>query len=81
VKLRVRSTEDHENAELLRLQLAAADQARDMQSRRREALIDCVVSAVPAALLKARNAAWDEGYEAACRGLPKTANPARPLSN
>ena len=89
MKLRVRPTQGREDqlarfgaaardAELLRRQLEAAKQARAVEDQRREALIDCVVSAVPAALLKARSEAWDEGWEAACRGLPKTVNPARP---
>jgi hypothetical protein len=53
----------------------------EVEQRRREALIECVVSAVPVAILSARSEAWNEGWEAALRGLPKTANPARPVTS
>jgi hypothetical protein len=33
---------------------------------------------VPAALMLARTKAWDEGWEAAQRGFPKSYNPVRP---
>jgi hypothetical protein len=48
------------------------------QDRLHAALLDTVATTVPAALLLARTTAWDEGWEAARRGLPKTCNPVRP---
>ena len=48
------------------------------QDRLHAALLDTVATTVPAALMLARTTAWDEGWEAARRGLPKSCNPVRP---
>ncbi len=48
----------------------------ESERRRREALVESVAVAVPVAILSARTKAWDEGWEAARCGLPRSANPA-----
>lgn len=68
---------DRAEAERLRQQVAEANRDRDEQEQRREALVESVAAAVPAALLHARAQAWDAGWEAARLGLPKSANPVR----
>lgn len=73
MKLRVRSA--YREVEMAEFDVAGA--VRDAE-RRREVLIECVVASVPAAILNARMQAWDDGWEAARKGLPKTVNPAGP---
>jgi hypothetical protein len=72
-----RSAAERDEAERLRAQLVRANHARDVEDMRREALVDSVVVAVPAALSHARTQAWDAGWDAACNGMPKSANPMR----
>lgn len=77
MKLRVRSTD--REVEMAEFDVAAAVRRAEQDAeRRREVLIECVVATVPTAILHARTEAWDEGWEAARKGLPKTANPAGP---
>ena len=73
MKLRVRSAD----REIALAEFDVAGAVREAE-RRREVLIECVVASVPAAILNARTQAWDDGWEAARKGLPKTANPAGP---
>ena len=58
--------------------LAEVTRAHAEQDRLHAALLDTVATTVPAALMLARTNAWDEGWEAARRGLPKSCNPVRP---
>lgn len=89
MKLRHRSGEDRVNTAsgtLAGESVPAPDagaglaQARDEQELRHAALLDSIATTIPAALLLARTRAWDEGWEAARHGLPKSSNPVRPTS-
>lgn len=59
----------------LRRELSTAEQAREQQDQRRAALVEAVADSVPSAMLSSRRQGWDEGWEAARMGLPKSANP------
>lgn len=59
----------------LRRELSTAEEAREQQDQRRSALVDAVADSVPSAMLNSRRQGWDEGWEAARVGLPKSANP------
>ena len=61
----------------LRRALSTAEEARDQQGQRRVALIEAVADSVPSAMLNFRTQGWDEGWEAAQAGLPKSMNPHR----
>lgn len=66
-------------AEIARLrgELSLTEDARDEQDQRRSALIEAVADSVPSAMLNSRRQGWDEGWEAAQAGFPKTMNPHR----
>lgn len=59
----------------LRRELSTAEEAREQQDQRRSALVEAVADSVPSAMLNSRRQGWDEGWEAARIGLPKSANP------
>ena len=66
-------------AEIARLrgELSVTEDARDEQDQRRSALIEAVADSVPSAMLNSRRQGWDEGWEAAQAGFPKSMNPHR----
>lgn len=61
----------------LRGALSSTEDARDEQDQRRSALIEAVADSVPSAMLTSRRQGWDEGWEAAQAGFPKSMNPHR----
>ena len=61
----------------LRQELSTAQEAREEQDARRAALVEAVADSVPSAMLNSRRQGWDEGWEAAQVGLPKSMNPHR----
>lgn len=63
--------------ERLRNALSSTEDARDEQDQRRSALIEAVADSVPSAMLTSRRQGWDEGWEAAQAGFPKSVNPHR----